>query len=439
MSVAPSVQTRIAWLVVILLFCGSVLNYVDRAALSIVKTDVCRELDLSNEDYGQAMTAFLISYMILYILGGRLADRLGCRRTFLLTVVFWSLANMLHAVARGLGTLSLYRALLGLGEGGYYPTAMRGAAEWLPSKQRALAVSLFLCGLCVGTMATPWLVAQITLYHGWRAAFLVTGAMGFLLLPPWLLLHWYVKKVYGTMDPAPYYQAANLGAAGGEDDLSVPEVLRRRKYWCLLFARALTDGAWWFYLFWIPSYFREIRRFDLETIGRILWIPYLFADIGSLAGGLASSWLIHRGLGINVARKCILIPSALLAALGGFTYFVAEPSLAVALVSIALFGHLSWATNIHTAISEVVPLRHVAVLYGTTGAVGTLMGALTQTYIGRAIDTIGYAPVFVVVGGVYLLAIVLLLAAGRIERLRRPAPAMEAIIASDPCTDASRG
>ncbi len=439
MSVPPSVQTRIAWLVVILLFCGSVLNYVDRAALSIVKTDVCRELDLSNEDYGQAMTAFLISYMVLYILGGRLADRLGCRRTFLLTVVFWSLANMLHAVARGLGTLSLYRALLGLGEGGYYPTAMRGAAEWLPSKQRALAVSLFLCGLCVGTMATPWLVAQITLYHGWRAAFLVTGAMGFLLLPPWLLLHWYVKKVYGTMDPAPYYQAANLGAAEGEDDLSVPEVLRRRKYWCLLFARALTDGAWWFYLFWIPSYFREIRRFDLETIGRILWIPYLFADIGSLAGGLASSWLIHRGLGINVARKSILIPSALLAALGGFTYFVAEPSLAVALVSIALFGHLSWATNIHTAISEVVPLRHVAVLYGTTGAVGTLLGALTQTYIGRAIDTIGYAPVFVVVGGVYLLAIVLLLAAGRIERLRRPAPAVEGIIAADPCTDASRG
>ncbi len=439
MSVPPSVQSRIAWLVVTLLFFGSVLNYVDRAALSIVKTDVCEELALSNEDYGQAMTAFLISYMVLYILGGRLADRFGCRRTFLLTVVFWSVANMLHAVARGLGSLSLFRALLGFGEGGYYPTAMRGAAEWLPAKQRALAVSLFLCGLCVGTMATPWLVAQITLYHGWRAAFLLTGAMGFLLIPPWLWLHWYVKKVYGTPDPAPYYQPQTEGLVEADDDLSVPEVLRRRKYWCLLFARALTDGAWWFYLFWIPSYFREVRQFDLETIGLILWIPYLFADIGSLAGGLASSLLIHRGVGVNAARKSILIPSALLAALGGFTYFVAEPALAVALVSIALFGHLSWATNIHTAISEVVPLRHLAVLYGTTGAVGTLMGALTQTCIGRAIDTIGYAPVFVVVGLAYLLAIVLLLAAGRIERLRRSALPGGPILATDPCTAPSRG
>jgi ACS family hexuronate transporter-like MFS transporter len=336
---------------------------------------------------------------------------------------------MLHAAARGLGSLCLFRSLLGLGEGGYYPTAMRGAAEWFPPQQRAKAVGLFLCGLCVGITLTPPLVLWITARHGWQAAFLVTGAMGFLLIPPWLLLHWRVKRLYGTADPAPCYLPPDDSAPEADEDLSVSEVLRQPKYWCLLMARALTDGAWWFYLFWIPGYFRGPRDLDSlyspTVVGLILAIPFIAADMGSLGGAWASTALIQRGMGINRARKLLLFPSALLGALGALAHFVAEPAVAVLLVSLALFGHLSWASNIHTAISEIVPRRHLAVLYGTTGAVGTLMGALTQTLVGRAIDRDRYAEVFLCVGSAYLLAIVLLLCAGRIERLRRVPRAIE--------------
>ncbi|MBI3694159.1 MAG: MFS transporter [Acidobacteria bacterium] len=422
MSVSPSQQNRFAWLVVALLFAGSVLNYVDRAVLGVVMPQIRKDLSLSNADYGLAVNAFLVLYMIFYVLGGRLADRLGCRRMFSWTVLLSSVAHMLHALARGLRSLCLFRALLGLAEGGFYPGAMRGAAEWFPPENRAKAVGLFLCGLSVGALVTPPLVAWITTLYGWRASFLITGALGFLLVPPWLGLHRRVERVYGAPDPAPAQnRQSDMDTPAGED-LSLAEALRRRKYWCVLAARALTDGAWYFCLFWMPGYFQEARGFDLQMVGQWLWIPYFSADVGALAGAWASSALIQRGFGVDRGRKSVLIPSALLGALGGFTCLVSRPSSAVALITVALFGHLSWSSNIHTVITEISPRRHLAVLYGITGAAGTLAGALSQPLIGRAVDAAGYGPAFAGFGAAYLLALVLLLGAGRIEPLRRPQP-----------------
>jgi ACS family hexuronate transporter-like MFS transporter len=151
----PTRQNRLAWMVVLLLFLGSVWNYLDRAVLGVVMPQLRRDLALTNTDYGVAVNAFLLLYMIFYILGGRLADSLGSRRTFTLTVVCWSVAHVLHALASGLRSLCLFRALLGIGEGGYYPTAMRGAAEWFAPKDRAKAVGILLCGLTMGTLVAP--------------------------------------------------------------------------------------------------------------------------------------------------------------------------------------------------------------------------------------------------------------------------------------------
>jgi ACS family hexuronate transporter-like MFS transporter len=195
-------------------------------------------------------------------------------------------------------------------------------------------------------------------------------------------------------------------------------VLKTRKYWCLLGARAFSDGAWYFYLFWMPGYFQEVRGLSLATVGRLLWIPYLAAGIGAILGAWASSDLIHRGFGLDRGRKAVLLPSATLCALGGTACFVPGYPLALAILSVALFGHQSWSSNIHTAISEVTPPAHVAVLYGITGACGTLMGALGQLVIGPVVDTTGYNPVFVGAGLMYVAAAMLLLAAGRIEPIR---------------------
>jgi ACS family hexuronate transporter-like MFS transporter len=161
-----------------------------------------------------------------------------------------------------------------------------------------------------------------------------------------------------------------------------------------------------------------VRGLSLATVGRLLWIPYLAAGIGAILGAWASSALIHRGFGLDRGRKAVLLPSAILCALGGTACFVPGYPLALTILSLALFGHQSWSSNIHTAITEITPPAHVAVLYGITGACGTLMGALGQLVIGPVVDTAGYNPVFVGAGLMYVAAAMLLLAAGRIEPIR---------------------
>jgi len=414
-------QSRFAWLIVFLLFAGSVLNYMDRSLVSVIMPQVRRDLALTNADFGLAVNAFLVMYAAFYILGGRIADRLGYRGAFALTVAFWSIACMAHALVQGLRSLALCRAILGMGEGGFYPAAMRGAAQWFPPESRAKAVGIILSALCVGSLLTPPLVAWITIHYGWRASFLVIGALGLLLLPPWLLLHRHIHRVCGAGDPTLSEKRERETGASAEDELSLSEVLKTRKYWCVLAARASTDAAWYFYLFWIPGYFQDVRRFDLATVGRFLWIPFFCAGVGALTGAWASSALIRRGLGLDRSRKTILFASASFCVVGASACFAPTAYLALALVSLALFGHQSYGSNIHTVITEITPPRHIAVLYGITGAAGTLLGAVAQLAIGRVIDLFGYKPAFVWAGGMAVLAAIFLLAAGTIERIRRNA------------------
>ena len=309
-------QSRFAWLIVFLLFVGSVLNYMDRSLVSVILPQVRRDLALTNADFGLALNFFLVMYAAFYILGGWLADRLGYRGAFALTVAFWSIACMAHALVQGLRSLALCRALLGIGEGGFYPAAMRGAAQWFPPESRAKAVGLILSALCVGALLTPPLVAWITIHYGWRASFLVIGALGLLLLPPWLLLHRRIDRVLGAGDPCavpgrgeedyaaghpnavsgpllrcvphplplggeggpqPAFSSAGAGRVRGaptrvppaEDDPSLSEVLKTRKYWCVLGARASCDAAWYFYLFWIPGYFQDVPKVRPRRSGQI--------------------------------------------------------------------------------------------------------------------------------------------------------------------------
>jgi ACS family hexuronate transporter-like MFS transporter len=415
--VSSLTQRRFAWIVVIFFFAGSVLSYVDRAVLGIVIPHVRRDLSITNTQYSTAINAFLITYMIFYILGGRLADRLGSRRTFTLNIVFWSIASMAHAVSRGIASLCVFRGLLGIGEGGFFPTAMRGAAEWFRSENRAKAVGVLLCGISLGMVVTPPVVAWITIRHGWRAAFLVTGAVGFFLIPPWLLLHRHIKQVYGKSDPAPAFKREHEHAQS-HGGLSLRQVLTRRKYWLFLLARAFPDAVTFFYLFWLPPYFQDVRHYDLEKVGKLLWIPFFCADLGALGGAWLSSALIRRGWGLHAGRRAVLFSSAVCPMLGACAFLVGPHTLALALVSLAMLGHFSWSANIQTVVTEITPPDHVAALYGLTGATGTLIAALTQPLIGRSVDRLGYAPSFVGTAVVYALALVMLISAGKIETIK---------------------
>jgi len=410
-------QERFAWGIAAVLFGGSLINYLDRAVLGVIMPQIRRDLGLTNQQYGWAVGAFLVAYMVSYVAGGRLADRLGSRRTISITLLFWSAAALSHALVTGLTTLSAARSLLGFGEAAFYPAAMRAAAGWFPSKDRAKAVGLFLSALSVGTLITPPIVSSVTSRFGWRAAFLVTGGLGVLLLPSWLWLHRRIRRAYGTPDPEPAAEAEVLDTSTNEVPLS--RVLRNRQYWCALSARACSDGAWYFYLFWMPGYLQEVRGLSLRTVGQLLWMPYLAAGIGALVGAWASSALIRRGFGLSSSRKAVLLPSAVLSIIGTACCVVPGEALIFVLLSVALFGHQSWSSNIHTVIIEIVPSAHLAVLYGVTGAAGTFMGAVAQLGIGSIVDAVGYRPIFAGVGLLYAMAAALVIGAGRLDRIRR--------------------
>ena len=349
------------------------------------------------------------------VLGGRLADHFGSRRTFLFTVAVWSLAAAAHAFTRGLGSLCAARALLGIGEGGFYPSAVRAATEWFAPHQRAKPISLFLCGISVGTLLTPPLAGGLALIYGWRAAFLILGAAGLILLIPWIILQRQIHTVYGKKDPAP----EDIETIAGPE-VRLRTALTSRHYWFAVLARTSTDQGWFFYLFWLSGYFQEVRGFTLGMIAMLLWIPFLAADAGSIAGGWLSSWLLARGWTLNRARKTVLIPCALLGTLGAFTPLAGPHWLALALVSVALFGHLGWSSNIHTVITEISPARHVSVLYGIAGATSTIAAAVSQPFTGKIVDAAGYTPAFFVAGCAYLVAILMLQLGGPIQPITEP-------------------
>ena len=273
-----------------------------------------------------------------------------------------------------------------------------------------------MCGISLGMLVTPPLVAWITLRYGWRAAFLMTGSLGFLFVPPWLWIHRRVRQAYGVPDPAPC-GGDEPGNADLEDS-SLRQILARRKYWFFLLARSFPDTVTFFYLFWLPGYFQDVRHYDLQTVGKLLWIPFFCADVGALAGAWFSSVLLARGLGLDRSRRTALVVSAICPIVGAGASLAPTPTLALALASLALFGHFSWSSNMQTVITEIMPRKHMATLYGLTGAAGTLLGALTQPLVGRAVDKIGYGPPFAGTAVAYLLALTMLLCAGKVERIR---------------------
>jgi len=416
--VSPAIAKRFAWLVISMFFAGGVISYIDRAALGIVMPQIRKDLSLTNTDYAIVVNCFLVSYGAFYILGGWLADRLGLRRAYPTLVICWSVANMLHAFAGSLFGLCLCRALLGMAEGGFFPAAIRGATEWFPSATRAKAIALYFCGSSLGSLLTPPLVAWTALRFGWRGAFITTGGLGLLVVPLWYLLHNKIYHTYGRWDPAPVFSSEEEAKFSAALDVPLRAVLRRSKYWLLLISRALCDSVWFFYIFWMPGYFQEARAFSLHLVGVLLWIPYLTADAGALLGAWISSALVKRGHSISYSLRVVLIGSGFFCMIGSITDFIPNSFAALGFVSLALFGALSYGSSINTAITEVIPRKHVAVLYGVTGAAGTALAAISQPVVGHLVDSIGYKIAFVGSGLAFALALTLLLCAGTIEPIR---------------------
>ena len=416
----PGRQVRnMRWWIVGVLFCGSLVNYLDRVALSIVAPQIRTEFGLTSSDYALILNCFMVAYALSYGFGGKFADWIGTRASFYITVVWWSIAASLHSLSRGLVSLAVYRFLLGLGEAGYFPSGIRAISEWFHPRDRGKAIGILLMGLSLGALLGPPVIAALTLKFGWRAMFLLTGALGFTLLIPWTILY-RRPEAHPWVTPGERDYLVEVAAVptGAEDRIPVRDFLRYRAVWTVIAARVLLDSTNYFFLFWMPDYLVRQRGFSMEMIGGLLWIPYLWSDVGMIAGGWTSSSLIRRGWSVGFARKVCMLGFVLLLPLGILVNTVSSPAWIIVLLSVALFGFAGIAVNIQTVATDLAPSHSVGTLYGIAGFAGSVGAVFWQTLIGFLADRQEFATVFALVGFLPVASALIMLTAP-IEMLKR--------------------
>jgi MFS transporter, ACS family, hexuronate transporter len=410
------------WRFALILSFAIAISYLDRQALSIAVAAIQREIPLTNTDFSRLQIAFLAAYGAMYAGGGALIDWLGTRRGFVIIMIWWSLACAGHGLASGFGSLALSRFLLGVGEGGGFPAATKAVAEWFPARERSTAMGIINAGTAIGAVVAPPLIAAIILSADWRWAFFVCGFAG-LLWTVWWIQAYYPPAQHPRLQNAERAAIAEVFAtdAATGPAMSWASLLGLRQVWGLVLAKFLTDGAWYFYLFWLPKYLYDARGFDVKQVGYYAWIPYAAAGLGSLLGGWFSSALLTGGRSIDAARKIALGASAAVMPLIIFVTQV-PVELAIVLFSIAFFGQQSWSTLVMIVPTDIFPRRIVASVAGLVGFGGAMGGIVSNLMAGRMLDLgMGYGTVFSIMGMCHVTAFVLILVAiPRIQPLETP-------------------
>jgi len=405
MATAAKIK-HLRWYIATLLFLVTVINYIDRQTLSVAIPVIRDEFGLTNSDYAHIVFAFMLAYTIMQAVSGKVVDWLGTRKALSLFIVWWSIADVLHAAARSVWGFSLFRFLLGMGEAGNWPGAVRVIAEWFPPKERALAAGIFNSGSGLGAVLAPPLISGIILALGWRQAFVATGLLGFVWLGLWLLL-------FQVPEKHPRLAADELKVIWGDEQQRGPAesaapawliLFRYRQLWGLILGRMLSDPVWWFYVFWLPEYLRRQRAFSMAMIGLFGWIPFLGAAIGNFAGGGASSHLIKRGWSTGGARLTVLGCSAIVMIAGVPAVLTSNAWYSLALITLAVFAYSSWAANVITLPTDIFPKPVVASVYGVTGTAAGLSGMAFTLVTGKVVDRFSYLPIFVAAGILPILA-----------------------------------
>ncbi len=419
---------HLRWYIAILLCLASELNYMDRNTLSVLKVTIQKALNFDDGGYALITATFLWTYAVAYIISGWVVDRLGSRRGFLVFVSGWSIANMLHAFATGVTSFQFYRGLLATMEPANFPAGIKAVTEWFPMRERALAVGLFNAGTALGnTLAVP-VAAGIALKYGWQAAFVFTGAIGFIWVAVWFFFYRLPNEHPNITD-----EEKQLIQEGREaEDIaeqskpSFGQLLRMPETWGCALARLLTDPISYFLFFWTPSYLEKERGFDLKQVGMYAWIPFAALTLGNLFSGGMPRFLIHRGWELNTARKTTMLGVSLWMLVLCFAVTQATtPAMAVLLLAGVMFGHAAWG-NI-TLPAEVFHKNAVGTVTGIGGFLGGIAGGITQLVIGKVVSGYGYGPIFAVCAVMYLLALLMVhLLIGKLGEIRQVPPLAKA-------------
>jgi len=399
------------WYPVVLVTIAIAISYFDRQTLPVAITAIQRNIPISNQQFSYLQTAFLLSYAALYALGGRLLDRLGTRRGFMIIMLWWSLACAMHSLASSFTLLLAARFLLGMGEGGAFPAAVRVVAEWIPPAERSTAVGIINAGTAVGSVLAPPLIGFILLRSGWHMVFVAAGGAGIIWVIWWLLSYRSNPNVL-----VPDLVTAKVHAP--EAALTFAELVSLRRVQVLVFAKFMSDSAWYFLLFWLPKYLYDARGFDIKHVSYYAWIPYAASGVGSFLGGWFSSSLLRRGKSLDVARKVALGLSAAFMPVVMFVPLV-PVELAIVLFSVAFFFQQSWSGLIMTIPADIFPLSAVGTVSGLVGFGGAIGGAIFGVVAGYLLGHgFTYSTLFVLVGTFHIVGfLAILLFAGKIQPL----------------------
>jgi MFS transporter, ACS family, hexuronate transporter len=405
------------WHIIGLVFLATLINFIDRLTVSVLAPIIVKDLNLNNQQFAQIATWFLVAYSASQALSGRLYDRIGIKRGFVVSIIVWSVAAMAHAFARSASSLSFFRFFLGLGEAGNWPGAAKVAAEWFPASQRAFAMAIFNSGAALGSVLAPPLIVYLQLSFGWQATFLVTGSMGFVWLLLWLWIYQppLEHRWMGETERQMLLQDRDSSKA---DPLPYATLVRMRPTWAIVLSRLFTDPVWWLYITWLPLYFSKVHGLDMKQIAWFASVPYLAADAGSLAGGAASGFLMSRGWTVDRARKAVILVSALLMCSGLAVAALRDPLQILAVISVVTFGFQAWINNVQTLPSDYFGQADVASVAGL-GGLGAGIGAILFTLsTGWVVDRIGYTPILIAAGILPAIGtLILVVLGGKIRKL----------------------
>jgi|TARA_B110000259_G_scaffold73922_1_gene87013 ACS family hexuronate transporter-like MFS transporter len=396
------------WQIAALLCLITTINYMDRLALSIAAPTLTKLFSLSSIDYGDISAGFLVAYALGQLLGGPLIDKVGVHKALSFAVMLWSIAGMAHAFAQGFRSLLSVRFLLGIGESANFPAANKAIAEWFPPNERSLAVGIVTAGTGLGSIIAPPLLVWLIIQFGWQWAFIVPGLLGFIWLLAW-------HKIYSSPKVSESQQNEQPDQGIG-DSFSYRHLFRQPSLWGLMLSRFVSDGAFYFVVFWLPLYLTSERGLDLRVIAMFAWIPFVAADLGAVGGGWAGKALIDRGFSVNTARK-ILIWSGAIMAVGISQAAALETTTAlIGLICVSMFAIQLKNVNLFSLPADLYPSSKVATVWGLFGAAGSLGGALFQSAVGRIVEHGSYELVFYIAAVMHVLsAMIVMLFIPRIE------------------------
>lgn len=400
-------QGKYRWLIMWLLFAAMVINYVDRQMIGVLKPTLSAEFGWSETDYANIIFWFQASYAVAYLCFGRIMDRFGARWGFGAAFLIWQIGHMMHGAARELSHFIMARVVLGVGEAGGFPGGIKAVTEWFPKKERALATGLFNAGTNIGAIVTPLLVPFLVLSLGWQMTFVITGLLGLIWLPIWLL-------VYRSPREQKKVSAAELAwieqdPADPVEKIGWKKLLSVKETWAYAGGKFLIDPIWWMFLFWLPDFLGKRYGLDLKTFGPPLVAIYLLSDVGSVGGGWLSSRLMHRGMSLNAARKITMLICALCAVPVMFAAFASNVWIAVLIIGLATAAHQGFSANLYALPGDVFPRSAVGSVAGIGGMLGGIGGMIMAKYAGFVLEKIGtYTPIFIVAGSAYLVALLVI-------------------------------